>query len=105
MAKAEINAGICGFCTSVETHLDEDNQCHISIQSNCPNIQKLAEELKAVNPFKEISYRRGQPLTLETAARICPHTACPVPVGIIKAIEVEAGLALPADVTILVSKE
>jgi hypothetical protein len=34
----------------------------------------------------------------------CPHAACPVPVGIIKAIEVEAELAIPADVTIKLSQ-
>jgi hypothetical protein len=37
--------------------------------------------------------------------KYCSHAACPVPVGIIKAIEVEAHLALPADVTIKLSKE
>jgi len=46
----------------------------------------------------------GGPLTLLLATKHCPHTACPVPVGIIKAIEVEAGLALPADATIRLSK-
>ena len=34
----------------------------------------------------------------------CPHAACPVPVGIIKAIEVEAKLAVPADVSIKLFK-
>jgi hypothetical protein len=34
----------------------------------------------------------------------CPHAACPVPVGVVKTIEVEAKLALPADVTIKLSK-
>jgi hypothetical protein len=37
------------------------------------------------------------------AVKFCSHAACPVPVGIIKAIEVESNLALPADVTIKVS--
>jgi hypothetical protein len=37
-------------------------------------------------------------------AKYCTHAACPVPVGIIKAIELEAGMTLPADVTIKLSK-
>jgi hypothetical protein len=37
-------------------------------------------------------------------AKHCTHAACPVPVGIIKAVEVETGLALPADVSIKLSK-
>jgi hypothetical protein len=35
----------------------------------------------------------------------CFHAACPVPVGIIKAIEVEAKLALPKDVLMKIAKE
>ncbi len=36
--------------------------------------------------------------------QFCSHAACPVPVGIIKAVEVEAGLALPEDAHIKVSR-
>jgi hypothetical protein len=40
----------------------------------------------------------------EAGHKHCYHAACPVPVGIIKAMEIEAGLALPEDVTIRLSK-
>jgi hypothetical protein len=103
MAKAEIIAGGCGFNTTVVTTKDGD-QVGITIESECKAIQRMAEELKQVNPFKEISTRRGMPLTLEMGHKYCTHAACPVPVGIIKAIEVEAGLALPADASIKLSK-
>lgn len=102
MAKAEINAGICGMKTTVEAHM-LDGVCNLTIESDCANIRRLAEELKQVNPYQEISHRRGGPLTLQTAVKYCPHAACPVPVGVIKAIEVEAKLALPANVSITVS--
>ena len=104
MAKAEIHSGICGFTATVRTSMD-DKVCKVSIESECQAIQKLAAELTEVEPFREISFRRNQPKTLEMGAKYCSHAACPVPVGIIKAIEVEAHLALPADVTIKLSKE
>ena len=104
MAKAEIHSGICGFNTTVRTSMD-GKVCKVSIESECQAIQKLAAELTEVEPFQEISFRRNQPKTLEMGAKYCSHAACPVPVGIIKAIEVEAQLALPADVTIKLSKE
>ena len=66
--------------------------------------QRLAEELADVNPFQEISFRGEGPQTLKLGAKHCYHPACPVPVGIIKAVEVEAGLALPADAGIKLSK-
>jgi len=103
MAKAEVNAGICGFKTIVETQMDGD-ACRVKIQSECPAVQRLGSELSQVEPFQEISYRRQVPITLQMAAKYCSHAACPVPVSIIKAVEVEAGLALPADVTIHITR-
>jgi hypothetical protein len=103
MAKAEINSGICGMNTTVETRMN-GSKCQVHIQSDCKGIRKIGEELIEVDPFREFSYRRDFPLTFELAAKYCSHAACPVPPGIIKAIEIEAGLALPADVTIKLSK-
>jgi hypothetical protein len=103
LSKAKITAGICGFTATVEARM-EGSHCAISIESDCDAIQRLAEELTEVEPFREISFRRGMPRTLELGAKHCHHAACPVPVGIIKAVEVEAGLALPADAAIEPSK-
>jgi hypothetical protein len=103
MAKVDVFAGICGFKTSIDA-ISVDDMVKLTIQSDCPAITRLASQLTEVDPFQEISYRHGGPLTLQMSAKYCSHTACPVPVGIIKAVEVEAGLALPLDVTIKVSK-
>jgi len=103
MAKAEILPGNCGFTTTVEASMDGD-VCKITLVSDCKAIQKLALELTEVNPYQEISFRRNTPLILQLGAKYCTHSACPVPVGIIKAVEVEAGMALPMDVTIKLSK-
>jgi len=103
VAKAEIFAGVCGFSTVVETTAD-GRTCHIAISSECDAIQRLGQELTQVNPFQEISFRRAMPQTLQMGAKFCTHAACPVPVGIIKAVEVESGLALPRDVSIKISK-
>jgi hypothetical protein len=103
MTKADIAAGICGFATVVKARM-EGSACTLSIESECDAIQRMASELTQVDPFREFTFRGAGPLTYQTAAKDCKHAACPVPVGIIKAIEVEAGLALPADVTIKLSK-
>jgi len=103
MATAEIFAGNCGLSTHVEAQLD-GKVCHLRITSECAAIRKLAEELKEVNPYQEISARRAIPKTLEAGLKYCTHAACPVPVGIVKAVEVEARLALPQDVIIKLSK-
>ena len=104
MARAEIFAGICGFNTTVEAHAKEDGKVRLDITSDCKAVCKLGEQLAEVDPYREFTWRRGGPLTLQLAPQCLSHPACPVPSGIIKAIEVAAGLALPADATIKVSK-
>ena len=103
MAKTEICSGICGHTATVEA-MKEGKVCKLTITSDCQAIQNLAKELTEVDPMQEISCRRGIPQTLQMGQKHCFHAACPVPVGIIKAIEVAGGLALPKDVTIKVAK-
>ncbi len=104
MARANVHAGICGFHTVVEARATDDpRRVKLTIESECGAIRKLAESLTEVDPFREFTFRRDMPLTLEKAAEFCSHAACPVPSGIIKTVEVAAGLALPADVTITFS--
>ncbi len=104
MTKAEIDAGICGFQTTCIAAKNGDGTVHLSIESGCKAVMKFAEQLQSVDPMKEVFWRRSLPRIYELAPGCLSHPACPVPVGIIKAIEVEAGLALPKDATIKVSK-
>ena len=103
MAQAEINPGGCGLHTTV-TATKNGAGVDLLIESECKAIRRLAEELKTVDPFQEISARRALPQTLALGHKYCSHAACPVPVAIIKAVEIEAGLALPVDVSIKLSK-
>jgi hypothetical protein len=103
MAKAVIFSGICGFSAIVKAKM-AGSSVAVFVESECDAIQRLGEELSAVDPWQEITFRGEGPLSLKMGAKHCYHPACPVPVGIIKAIEVEAGLALPKDATIELSK-
>ena len=104
MATVVIEAGVCGFRTTVKSAMDGDN-CRLEITSDCPDVQRMADDLQTVDPYGEISYRGGAPVALQAASRCLKHGACPVPCGIIKAVEVAAGLALPRDASITVSAE
>ena len=105
MARAEISAGVCGFNTVVEATPDRKNpyQIHLTIDSECESVNKLASKIADVDAFREIAYRR-EPQVLALAPQCLKHPACPVPSGIIKAIEVAAGLALPTEAKIKLSK-
>jgi hypothetical protein len=106
MAKAEINPGICGLKTTVVAKANGDGTIHLQVESDCKAVCKLAEQIQDVDPYKEAFWRRKTPTNIHELAPQClSHPACPVPSGIVKAIEVEAGLALPADVSIKLSKD
>lgn len=103
MARSVTKAGVCGFTTEVIARGDM-MKCSLSIKTDCPSIEKLSAELKEVEPMQEIGWQGEGPLTLRKYRETCPHPACPVPAGIIKAVEVEAGLALPKDASITVER-
>jgi len=100
MVRAASEAGICGFPTFVEARATDDpRRVTLDLQSGCGAMQKLAEARTDAGPLRESTFRRALPRTRELAAQHGDHAACPVPAGIIKVVEIAAGLALPADVT------
>ena len=80
MASAEIESGICGFCTTVKT-TTEGRMVRVEFETECGYVEQLAEVLTEVDPYREISYRGEGPVTLRLAAEHLVHPACPVRVG------------------------
>ena len=103
MAVVEIDAGVCGYNTTVRAIRGPGYSVQISIESECPHVRKIGEEITEVDALQQIGLRGGLPPVLQTAYTLCAHAACPVPSGLVKAIEVAAGLALAKDVTMRVS--
>jgi hypothetical protein len=83
----------------------DGDDCVVDIQSDCPDIRAMAAQLTRLDPMREISRRGAQPVVYSAAPSFCKHAACPVPAGILKAVEVAAGLALPTDVSMKVSRD
>lgn len=108
-AHVDIDAGICGFRTkAVLTCGDGQNISSCDISSDCANIQRVAESVSQFLPFdafEEISPAAGRLLACcrETPKGCC--VGCVVPVGLLRAVQVAAGLALPKDVHIQTTKE
>lgn len=106
MAKAIVHAGVCGFTTEIDANSVEegDPETTVTLQTDCPNYQPLNEQSFQVDAYEVCFGNVGQDEVFDTLRPHCPHGACPVPTGVIKAVEVAAGLALPRDVSIEVSK-
>jgi hypothetical protein len=104
-AIATVDAGVCGHKATITAEKMSGYNVQVTIDSDCPHVQKIAPEPLEVDAIKQIGLRSGLPSLLEGAYACCAHAACPVPSAIIKAVEVAAGLALPGDVSMKISKE
>lgn len=108
-AKAEIEAGVCGFKTIAVVTCDDGQNVSIDIHSGCEKVRGMATALAAKGPvdtYQEIS--PASPSVVLAVAReslkgCC--AACAAPVGVFKAMQVAAGLALSKDISIKLSKE
>ena len=105
MVKVEIDPGVCGHKTTVRAVGGEAYSVQIEVDSTCSHVQKIAAGLGEVNALQQIGLRDGLPSVLLTAYERCAHAACPVPSALVKAIEVAAGLALPKDVSMHITKD
>jgi hypothetical protein len=105
MSKVVVDAGICGFKAAVHARKSGDWSVQVQISSGCEMLTNMNPELAEVN-WRRGVFGRIQDCTIYAlASRHIRHTACPVPAAIIMAIEVETGLALPADVTMRIEGE
>lgn len=103
--KAEIDAGICGFQTTVRAEAESMRKVKLTIESDCPQIRKAAEQLPEMDMLEELRAGLGQGHVYSVLSECVRHVTCPVGSGILKAAEASAGLALPKDVSIKLTKE
>ncbi len=105
MTKSVINAGACGFKTTVKAESRDGQNVSLQIRSDCPDIQKIAESLQEVDAFSAVFGKMTDSPVYKLAVEHCSHAACPVPMGILKTIEAAASLALPKDVSVTIENE
>jgi hypothetical protein len=103
MAKSEIFAGICGLTTTVTAEPKDGMNFTLKVDSECDAYDDLDERLPEASMMAGFDPIGTGPI-YEACRAKCKHGACPVPMGIIKTVEVAAGMALPKDVEVTVEK-
>jgi hypothetical protein len=107
MARAEVHSGICGFEVEVEVTSLDKKHVQVALHTDCEMCLAMNPELANLQ-VKGKGHRVLLPMThsavYESASRHIRHPGCVVPAAIIKAIEVEIGVALPEDVIIKLEK-
>lgn len=100
MTAVDIASGICGFSTTVRVEKGKQKKVLLTFESECEKIQSLGDALKELDMISVLkSPINENPIYVE-AGQCQLHTSCPVPCGIIKAVEVKLGLALKKNVSI-----
>jgi len=77
----------------------------LHISTGCSSIQQAAAELTEVDAFKELFVKLDQSTAYQILSKYVPHPSCPVYTGVLKAIEVAAGLALPKNAAITIEEQ
>jgi hypothetical protein len=104
MAKIKIQPGACGMLVMVEVKKKDKKTFTLTITSECKMAEKLGTELPELNFLDAFKMVSDNPVY--TKGSVClKHVACPVPSGILKALEVEAGLAVPREVKMVFEKD
>ncbi len=104
MTRVIVQSGICGFSVTVTAEMGMDKKVRISLETECEMVMKMNEDLTALDLRAAFTGHLNNPVYKSAAQRL-KHVACPVPSGILKALEVELGLCLPKDAGILFIKE
>lgn len=104
--RIEVYAGVCGHSAVIDVTKVDEAHVQVVITSACDEITAMNPDLAQVQwkgKGHEVFKRMTESAVYQSAAKHIRHTACPIPTAILKAIEVEVGIALPKDVTITFS--
>jgi len=104
LTKLIVNSGACGFSVSVTAEKGKDRKIMIFLETECEMVRKMLEDISALDIMAAFAGFPNNPV-YRSAGRHLKHAACPVPAGILKALEVEAGLNVPKDVSIIFVKD
>ncbi len=99
MTKVRISAGACGYTAVIKVQALDKKRVHINIITACAALQSLNEELGLIDWTKGVFDRFCDSIIYRTAHEKLKHTDCPIPMAIIKAIQVEIKGAVPKNVT------
>ncbi len=106
MARAKVYAGACGLSATINVSRVDNKHVRVVVQSACEQITAMNPDLACLQWQGKgncVFTRITDSAVYQSAARHIRHPACPVPAAILKAIEIEVGIATPKDVSIELS--
>jgi hypothetical protein len=96
--KVTVDAGVCKMISVIKAKMNADGYVEFEIESECPNILRMSWGLKPEFAFMVVEAPMNKTEIYRLASEEIPHTACPVPSAMIKAMEVAGDLGIKRDV-------
>jgi hypothetical protein len=99
LTRVVVEAGICGFTTAIEATKTAKRRVSVVLDSGCEAVAAMNGDLQDLGWLEALA-PPGKSAVWQCVCEHIKHPSCPVPIGIMKAIEAELDLALPKDVVI-----
>ncbi len=104
MTTVVVNAGACGYSVTITVEKKADGKTSVILDTDCEMVRKMNEDISVLERFAPLTGFMNNPV-YRSASKHLKHIACLVPSGILKALEVEAGLNIAKDASIIFPKE
>ena len=95
--KVTVDSGVCKMITTINAKTNKEDMVELDIKSDCPYVLKMSWAIKPVFAFLVVEAPMCETDIYQLASKNLAHTACPVPAGILKAIEVAGDLGIKRD--------
>jgi hypothetical protein len=104
--RAVVDAGICGFDTRVVAEAqDPFGKARVSLETACPNLVKMGDVFEV--DIMDIVQKGCRSQSFDKLTEVVPvmHCPCPVTGAIFQSVKIAAGLQLPKDIHVELTKE
>ncbi len=92
-----VDPGVCRFKTRLIVKECDDHLC-IEMDSACPYVQEFKKSLGKIERYEALKMPFSENIVYRKGGQTLKHSACPLPVAVIKCAEAAAGLALKRNV-------
>jgi hypothetical protein len=95
-----LDPGVCQFKSRISVVMNDDKQLVYKIESQCPHVKKMAAEMPLFDMFDIMKMPFGMNPIYDVGGKYLKHSACPLPMAMIKAGEVVTGMGLKRTVSV-----
>jgi hypothetical protein len=100
MTRVQVECGACGLKAEISAVRDGRSAVRIQLTSGCEAVVAWGATIERIEWREPLGKMPAAGAFWQSAFEHLKHRTCPVPVAVLKAIEVEIGAALPVDVHI-----